>query len=399
MRRLTRGTDGRDRHVLGWDRHALSPAASSESVYGLALAGNDDAYAAREARVAATDVTVVAPGVATARGVDAARVRGLAYTHRAIELLGRAAADVESARALLAAAGIDRAGTVAVRARDVRSTAGVSTREAEIELGGVLTDRGFEVDLDDPDHVLCAWFSADVCLLGWHACESVRDFSTRRPTDRPFFQPGSMDPLDARWAVNVAGAGPSRRIVDPMCGTGGFLIEAGLVGSSVVGVDAQWKMTRGTRENLRAYLGPGGTPGDAGTESGDDGGGDRGDDADRSNCGDTGNRSNRGDGDTGDRGAFDVIRGDATALPLRDECADGVVVDVPYGRQSKIETHSLSDLVSGALAEAARIAPRAVVVADRSWADAAADAGWRVDDRFERRVHGSLTRHVHVLRR
>jgi tRNA (guanine10-N2)-dimethyltransferase len=346
-------------------------------VYGLALAGNDDTYAACEARTAATDVTVVAPGVATARGVDAARVRDLAYTHRAIELLGRTAADVESARALLTAAGIDRAGTVAVRARDVRSTAGVSTREAEIELGGVLTERGFPVDLDDPDHVLCAWFSGDVCLLGWHACESVRDFSTRRPTDRPFFQPGSMDPLDARWAVNVAGAGPSRRIVDPMCGTGGFLIEAGLVGSSVIGVDAQWKMTRGTRENLRAYLGSGDDPGDAGTGS----------DADTASDAD------------GDRGTFDVLRGDATALPLREGCAEGVVVDVPYGRQSKIETHSLSDLVSGALAEAARIAPRAVVVADRSWADAAADAGWRVDDRFERRVHGSLTRHVHVLRR
>nr|WP_318570476.1 methyltransferase domain-containing protein [Salinigranum marinum] len=319
----------------------------------MALAGNDDAYAACEARTAATDVTVVAPGLATARGIDAGRLEGLAYTHRAAELLGRTDATVENARALLVAAGIDRAGTVAVRARDVRSSAGVSTRAAEIELGSVLTARDFDVDLDDPDHVLCAWFSADVCLLGWLAAESRRGFSTRRPTDRPFFQPGSMDPLDARWAVNVAGAGTDRTIVDPMCGTGGFLIEAGLVGSDVVGIDAQWKMTRGTRENLRAYL----------------------------------------------DGGFDVLRGDATALPLRDGVADGVVVDVPYGRQSKIETHSLSELVSGALAEAARIAPRAVVVADRSWAAAADEAGWTVTERFERRVHGSLTRHVHVLRR
>jgi tRNA (guanine10-N2)-dimethyltransferase len=40
-----------------------------------------------------------------------------------------------------------------------------------------------------------------------------------------------------------------------------------------------------------------------------------------------------------------------------------------------------------------------VVVADRSWADEAEEAGWTVEERFERRVHGSLTRHVHVLRR
>jgi tRNA (guanine10-N2)-dimethyltransferase len=320
-------------------------------VYGLELAGTDDAYAACEARVAGTDVTVVAPGVATARGVDRERVRALAYTHRAAELVGHTDATVESARELLRAARVDRAGSVAVRARDVRSSTGVSTRAAETELGDVLVDRGFAVDLDDPDHVLCAWFSGERCLVGWQAAESTRDFATRRPTDRPFFQPGSMDPLDARWAVNVAGAEEGARLVDPMCGTGGFLIEAGLVGSTVVGIDAQWKMTRGTRENLRAYLDEG----------------------------------------------FDVLRGDATALPLRDDSADGVVVDVPYGRQSKIETHSLADLVTGALAEAGRVAPRAVVVADRSWESAAEDAGWRVDERFERRVHGSLTRHIHVL--
>jgi tRNA (guanine10-N2)-dimethyltransferase len=322
-------------------------------VYGLELVGTDDAYAAREARVVGTDVRVVAPGLATARGIDQGRVRDLAYTRRAAELVGHTAATVGSARALLAAAGVDRRGSVAVRARDVRSSAGVSTREAEVELGDVLVDRGFEGDLDDPDHVLCAWFSDDRCLLGWRVAESVRDFSTRRPTDRPFFQPGSMDPLDARWAVNVAGAGAGTRIVDPMCGTGGVLVEAGLVGSVVVGIDTQPKMTRGTRENLRAYL--------------DDG--------------------------------FDVLRGDATALPLRDDSADGVVVDVPYGRQSKVATHSLADLVAGALSEAARIAPRAVVVADRSWKEAAEAAGWTVDERFERRVHGSLTRHVHVVRR
>jgi tRNA (guanine10-N2)-dimethyltransferase len=165
-----------------------------------------------------------------------------------------------------------------------------------------------------------------------------------------------MDPLDARWAANVAGATEGTRIVDPMCGTGGLLVEAGLVGSTVVGIDAQWKMTRGTRENLAAYL---------------------------------------ADENVG----FDVLRGDATALPLRDDCADGVVVDVPYGRQSKVATHSLADLVEGALAETVRIASRAVVVADRSWDEAARDVGWQVDRRFERRVHGSLTRHVHVLSR
>jgi tRNA (guanine10-N2)-dimethyltransferase len=93
------------------------------------------------------------------------------------------------------------------------------------------------------------------------------------------------------------------------------------------------------------------------------------------------------------------MRGDATALPLPDDAVDGVVFDAPYGRQSKIANQPLTDLVAGALAAAHRVAPRCVLVADRPWVEAARDAGWTVTDRFERRVHRSLTRHVHVLAR
>jgi len=54
-------------------------------------------------------------------------------------------------------------------------------------------------------------------------------------------------------------------------------------------------------------------------------------------------------------------------------------------------------LWAGALSEARRLADRAVVVADRSWEHKAREAGWTVDHRFERRVHNTLVRHVHVL--
>ncbi|SFL28102.1 tRNA (guanine10-N2)-dimethyltransferase [Halogranum rubrum] len=323
-------------------------------MYCLELAGEDDAFAACEAESAADAVDVVASGLATARGISPDRLRMLAYTHRASELVGHTDADVESARHLLEAASIERSGTVAVRARDVHSATDVSTQDAERTLGSVLVDRGFSVDLDDPDHVLRVLFSDDVCILGWLDVESIRDFGDRKPTDRPFFQPGSMAPLDARAFVNIAGAGPGKTVLDPMCGTGGVLLEAALVGARVVGADAQWKMARGSRTNL-AELTPEAT--------------------------------------------WDVVRGDATSLALQDDSVDGVVFDAPYGRQSKIARHDLKDLVAGALSEAARVAPRAVVVADRSWADAAVDAGWDVERLFQRRVHRSLTRYVHVLTR
>ncbi|GAB3707941.1 TIGR01177 family methyltransferase [Halorubrum pallidum] len=369
-------------------------------MYWLELAGEVDAFAAYEASTAAAGVDLLAPGIASAGSLDIgapasarlgrgdrrdpsiardASIGRLAYTRAAHEAVARTDADLDAAVAALEAAPIDRTGTVAVRARNVRNTTDVSTSAAERALGGVLVDRGFAVDLDDPDHVLRALFAAgdrpdhaavagadggdaSVCALGWVAAEAARDFAPK-PTDRPFFQPGSMAPADARAYANLAGAASGRTLLDPMCGTGGLPLEAGIVGADVLACDAQSKMVRGTRENLRAYL-------------------DRAVDTRRS-----------------DRPAWHVARGDATSLPVHDDAIDGVAFDAPYGRQSKIARHELADLVSGALAEAARVAPRAVVVADRDWRSEARAAGWTVDAVFERRVHRSLTRHVLALDR
>jgi tRNA (guanine10-N2)-dimethyltransferase len=321
-------------------------------VYVLELAGqDDDPLATLEARAACSGVEPLAPGLATARAFTG-RVADLALVRTTCELLALTDPDVGDAVAALRAVGLGSPpdGTVRVRARDVRGLTGVSTSEAERRLGGVLTDRGYAVDLEDPDRELRALFSEGVCALGWVRVETARGFEARRPTDRPFFQPGSMDAMLARALVNVAGARPGATVVDPMCGTGGLLLEAGLVGARVLGVDAQWKMARGAAENLAAYL----------------------------------------------DGGFATVRGDATRLPVRDGGADAVVLDAPYGKQSKV-VGDLATLVSGALGEAHRVAPRAVLVADRSWTETAEDTGWAVEAHIERRVHRSLVRHIHLL--
>jgi len=343
-------------------------ARSPTDVYVLELAGSDDPFATREAATAVSDVTPVGPGLATARGLGETFDQ-LAFTRRASALVGTTGPDLDAAVALLSAATLDRGGSVAVRARDVRATAGISTQDAERRLGSVLVERGFDVDLDDPDHQLRALFAgppdhatapgvggdADgtggVCALGWLAAEPPRGFVDRKTTDRPFFQPGSMDPMLARALVNLAGARPDARVLDPMCGTGGLLLEAGRVGAVPVGGDTQAKMVRGTRENCRALL----------------------------------------------DGPWHVYRGDAASLPVVADGVDGVGFDVPYGRQSKIEG-DLETIVRGTLREARRVAPRGVVVGDRSWEEAADAAGWRVASTFRRPVHRSLTRHVLVLR-
>ncbi len=342
-------------------------------MYVLELGGEDDAFAAYEAATAASDVERIDTGLATARGITD-RLGGLAYTHRASELVGRCAPAVEDAVALLEAATLDREGSVRVRAVDVRGTSGVASQRAERALGDVLVERGFAVDLDDPDHELRALFAAETCAVGWLAAESRRDFGDRQPADRPFFQPGSMDPLLARALANVAGARPGALVCDPMCGTGGILVEAGLVGARVLGLDAQAKMVRGSRENLARFLGEAGS------------------DRPSTHAGPVTAPGRP------EPGTWAVARGDAREMPVRDGAVDGVVFDAPYGRQSMI-TGALDALVEGALREAARVASRCVVVGDRPWARVANDAGWTTEAAFQRRVHRSLTRHVVVLRR
>ncbi len=323
---------------------------SGACVYVLELAGTDDAFATAEAAEVLGGVRTIAPGLATARTI--AGLDRLAFTHRASERLAGSAATVEDARAALRGATIDRARTsAAVRAVDVRGTTGVDTQRAERALGTVLVDAGFEIDLGEPDHELRALFAGDRAVLGWLAGATPRGYDRRRPTDRPFFQPGSMDPMLARAVANMAGAAPGRRVLDPMCGTGGILIEAALIGADVLGLDSQAKMAAGTRENLAA----------AGVAR------------------------------------QTVLRGDAGRLPLGARTVDCVAFDAPYGRQSPI-AGELETLVADALGEARRVADRGVIVADRPWHAAAERAGWAVTAEFERRVHRSLSRHVLLLR-
>ena len=77
-----------------------------------------------------------------------------------------------------------------------------------------------------------------------------RHFEDIKPHKRPFFYPGSMSPKLARCMVNLSRVTEGQLVLDPFCGTGGILIEAGLIGCKVVGSDVNWKMKNGTAINL-----------------------------------------------------------------------------------------------------------------------------------------------------
>ena len=64
-----------------------------------------------------------------------------------------------------------------------------------------------------------------------------KHFEESKPHKRPFFYPGSMNPKLARCMVNLSRVKEGQLLLDPFCGTGGILIEAGLIGCRVVGSD------------------------------------------------------------------------------------------------------------------------------------------------------------------
>ena len=77
-----------------------------------------------------------------------------------------------------------------------------------------------------------------------------KHFQDLKPHKRPFFHPGSMSPKLARCMVNLSRAKEGDLLLDPFCGTGGILIEGGMVGTRLVGCDINWKMKNGSKINL-----------------------------------------------------------------------------------------------------------------------------------------------------
>tara|TARA_Y100000034_G_C6908495_1_gene422374 strand:+ start:3669 stop:4433 length:765 start_codon:yes stop_codon:yes gene_type:complete len=76
-------------------------------------------------------------------------------------------------------------------------------------------------------------------------------FKDREPTQRPAFHPTGMKPKLARILVNLTGA--KRQVLDPFCGTGAILIEAGTNGLKVIGSDYDSRMIQRTKTNLKHF--------------------------------------------------------------------------------------------------------------------------------------------------
>ncbi|XRO76484.1 TIGR01177 family methyltransferase [Methanocaldococcus sp. 10A] len=134
-------------------------------------------------------------------------------------------------------------------------TKSINSLKIEREIGGIIklkTDA--KVNLTKPD-VLVRVVILENTFFVSNVLE-MRDreyFQKNRPHLRKYFHPGCMLPKLARAMVNLARIKEEDVVLDPFCGTGGFLIEAGLIGAKLIGCDIDWRMASGTLINLEEY--------------------------------------------------------------------------------------------------------------------------------------------------
>ena len=178
----------------------------------------------------------------------------LGYTHEVHELIKKS--NVEDLESDVSAIDwcdyIDE--TFAVRVKRFHSE--IDTVGTERKMGSLILANcdNIKVNLTKPKSLVrVVAFENDIYVAIERIKLNKKHFEDSKPHKRPFFYPGSMNPKLARCMVNLSRVKEGELLLDPFCGTGGILIEAGLIGCKVVGSDIYWKMKNGTSINLDYY--------------------------------------------------------------------------------------------------------------------------------------------------
>ncbi len=167
------------------------------------------------------------------------QLKRLALTHEVVEEI-----DLEEFRP---------EGSYAVRAENL-SDDEIDKKSIESEAGEKISDEKNSVDLEDPNTIIKVYITEDKRYLGRLVEDIPRNlFENRSNEKRPYSSPISMDPVLARVLVNLSEVSARESVLDPFCGTGGILIEAGLCGVMPKGLDIQEEMVEGCKENLQEY--------------------------------------------------------------------------------------------------------------------------------------------------
>lgn len=230
--------------------------------------------------------------------------------------------------------------------------AGCHDATLEPVMGEMLGGKG-RVSFNNPDFVIRVYHYTE-----WYLCKEIfdgnrKEFENRRAPMRPFFSPVSIHPRHARFMVNVSGTVNGDTIFDPFCGTGGILLEAGIIGRKVAGNDWSLQMATGARLNLKYF----------------------------------GIRD------------FEVTSEDFTSMAIG-RLYDAIITDLPYGKNSRLSQKNLSRLYGDSFRkchEILRPSGKCVIVVSDLKLLEQSEPFFSVEKVFKYRVHRSLTRYFTVL--
>ncbi|MCS3900877.1 THUMP domain-containing protein [Methanococcus voltae] len=148
-------------------------------------------------------------------------------------------------------------GSFAVRVQKLYKNSKLKTMPVERRIGSIITQKmngNLKVDLKNPDWIIKVIVLKNKIYLSLVVSKrDVEYFEHNRPHMRAYFHPGCILPKLARCIVNLSRVNENDVLYDPFCGTGGFLIEAGLIGCKLIGSDIDYNMVNGTKLNLETY--------------------------------------------------------------------------------------------------------------------------------------------------
>ena len=172
----------------------------------------------------------------------------IALCHRVCEVMASGPLD----SLVDVAGGLDLGGSVAVRCRKVSRSREERCSEVERRFGDILAG-SHPIDLVNPSTLVRVILGEESYLTVQRYEVDRASFERRKVASRPFFYPISLHPRFARLLVNMTGVGSGETLLDPFCGTGGILIEAGLVGAAPIGSDLRGDMVEGCGVNLTKF--------------------------------------------------------------------------------------------------------------------------------------------------
>ncbi len=252
----------------------------------------------------------------------------------------------------------------AVRIKRIKNYgAHIDKVELERQLGAVLfnhleqINKVMKVNLENPDITFYGIFTENKFFFGlnlWKSETYFQRFDKRRGHKREFFHPGTLEPRLSRVLVNLSRAKDDKLFLDPFSGSGGILIEAGLIGATILGCDVQKTMVKGASVNLKQF-----------------------------------NLSGN------------LICADARQLPFKDDIY-AIATDPPYGRSSTTKGIELNKLIQSFLGSATNILQkkRYICICTPTHINLqtiANEIGLKTVELHKMRVHKSLTRIIGVF--